>query len=387
MLRGTDRASIAELSAATGLPRSTVAHSVATLLQVGLVHQHPAQAGARGRPSRRFSLRDQPGPIAVVVAAAHGTECGVVTTDGTVLAQRSGPPLNGDADGRLSRPALELLDEALADAGASPGDISLAVVGLPGPSTFPRASGPLDELALSSRMQHLRRFQVWDGRPAGNALSQHLGRPTYSENDANLAAAGEAVSGAGAGLNTVMFISLAFGTSAGLVINGRLHRGRTGLTGEIGHLHSVDNGQLCQCGGRGCFWLSTSIPALLEELAAAHHQRFTVADISDAARRDQHDVVRALVGFGHALGLRVADAVVVLDPDAIIIDGALGDAAGPIVEGVRGSVNQYAPPAMARDLPIVAGSLGIRAALVGAAAVARVEGLLELTVENAETPV
>jgi predicted NBD/HSP70 family sugar kinase len=387
MLRGTDRASIAELSIATGLPRSTVAHNVAMLLQAGLVREHPAQGGARGRPSRTFSLRDQPGPIAVVVAAAHGTLCGIVTTDGTVLSQVSGPPLDGDAEARIGQPALDLVDASLAEAGVSADDLSLAVVGLPGPSMFPRTRGPLEEPAISSGMQHLRRFQLWDGLPAGDVLARHLGCRAYSENDANLAAAGEAVSGAGAGLDTVMFISLAFGTSAGLVIGGRVHRGRTGLTGEIGHLHAIDNGQLCQCGGRGCFWLSTSIPALLEELAAAHHQQFTVADISDAARRDQHDVVRALVGFGHALGRRVADAVVVLDPDAIIVDGALGDAAGPIVEGVRGSVNQYAPPAMARDLPIVAGSLGIRAALVGAAAVARVEGLLELTVENAETPV
>jgi predicted NBD/HSP70 family sugar kinase len=226
-------------------------------------------------------------------------------------------------------------------------------------------------------MHHLRRFQLWDGRPAGSVIAEHLRCPTYSENDANLAAAGEAASGAGAGFGTVLFVSLAFGTSAGLVSNGRLHRGRTGLAGEIGHLHAVDNGQLCQCGGRGCFWLSTSIPALLEELAAAHHQQFTVGDISAAARRDQPGVVRALVGFGYALGRRLADAVVVLDPDAIVIDGALGDAALPIVEGVSQAVHRYAPPAMARELPIIPGTLGVAAPLVGAAALARVEGLLE----------
>jgi predicted NBD/HSP70 family sugar kinase len=376
-LRGTQPASITELAMATGLPRSTVAQTVTVLLRDGLVLEHPARASGRGRPSRTFSLFEKPRPIAVLISAAHGTVSGVITTSGVILSQVSGPPLDGDAESRFGGPALELLDAALANAGVAPADLSLAIVGLPGPSLFPRPASPPNGADSPRRTHHLRRFQVWDGRPAAAVVGEHLGCRTFSENDANLAAAGEAASGAGAGFETVMFVSLAFGTSAGLVVNGRLHRGRTGLTGEIGHLHTVDHGQLCQCGGRGCFWLTTSIPALLEELAAAHHQQFTVAEIGDAARLDQHGVVRALVGFGHALGRRLADAVVVLDPDAIVIDGALGDAALPIVEGVSQAVQQYAPPAMARDLPIIPGTLGVSAPLVGAAALARVEGLLD----------
>ena len=376
-LRGTQPASITELAAATGLPRSTVAQTVALLLRDGLVLEHPARAAGRGRPSRTFSLFEKPRPIAVLVSAAHGTVAGVITTSGTILSEVGGPPLDGDAEARVGRPALDLLDTALAAAGVAAADLSLAVVGLPGPSLFPRTARSSDEADAPAQPHHLRRFQIWDGQPAGSVVAEHLGCRTYSENDANLAAAGEAASGAGAGYGTVLYVSLAFGTSAGLVVNGRLHRGRTQLAGEIGHLHAVDNGQLCQCGGRGCFWLSTSIPALLEELEAAHHQQFTVADIGAAARRDQHGVVRALIGFGHALGRRLADAVVVLDPDAIVIDGALGDAALPIVDGVRQAIHQYAPPAMARGLPIIPGVLGVSAPLVGASVLARTEGLLE----------
>ena len=382
MLRGTQPASITDLAAATGLPRSTVAQTVALLLRDGIVLEHPARASGRGRPSRTFSLFEKPRPIAVLIAAAHGTVSGVITTSGVILAQVSGPPLEGDAESRMGRPALELLDAALARADVTPGDLSLAVVGLPGPSLFPRSRAmPMDDVPPPAT-HHLRRFQLWDGQPAGTVVGQHLRCRTYAENDANLAAAGEAASGAGAGYGTVLYVSLAFGTSAGLIINGRVHRGRTQLAGEIGHLHAVDNGQLCQCGGRGCFWLTTSLPALLEELAAAHHQQFTVADIGEAARRDEHGVVRALVGFGHALGRRLADAVVLLDPDAIVIDGALGDAALPIVDGVRQAVNQYAPPAMARGLPILPGTHGAAAPLIGAAVLARVEGLLDLPAEQ-----
>jgi len=378
-LLAVQQAAIADLSSATGLRRSTVAHTVAGLLRVGVLREQPGLGGTRGRPARTFSLTKQPGPIAVVVAAAHGTLCGVVTTDGTVLSQIEGSPLEGDAEERIGAPALELLDQALAAAGVSAEDLSLAVVGLPGPSLFPNVPSSADEETGPPQAQHLRRFQIWDGRPAAETVARHLRRPTVTENDANLAAAGEIASGAGSGMAVAMFISLAYGTSAGLMINGRLHRGRSRLAGEIGHLHAVDAGQLCACGARGCFWLTASIPALLEELAAAHHRRFTLADISAAAQRDQPDVVRALVGFGHALGRRLADAVIFLDPDAIILDGALGAAAGPIAQGIRESISQYAPPAMARRARIIIGSLGASAMLVGASALARSEELLSLS--------
>jgi predicted NBD/HSP70 family sugar kinase len=203
-----------------------------------------------------------------------------------------------------------------------------------------------------------------------------LGCPVYSENDANLAAFGEAMSGAGAGLDTVLFIALAHGTGAGLVIDGRLHRGRSRLAGDIGHLHADDNGRLCHCGARGCFWHTHSFPALVDELAQAHGRQFTVADVAASAARDDPDVVRALLGFGHALGRRLADAVVFLDPDAIVIDAGLGAATDVIAHGVKEAIHRYAPPTMARATRVLPGSLGAAAPLAGAAALAREEGLL-----------
>jgi predicted NBD/HSP70 family sugar kinase len=380
-LEAARRMTLTELCTATGLPRSTAANSIARLLDNGLVREHDPIPSTRGRPSRTYSLTVAPGPIAVVVAAAHGTLVGIIELDGRVLAQVEGETLAGDADSRMPHQALASLDEAIRSAGIAAGDLSLAVVGLPGPSRFdtqpadPSVSQDLGQLWL-------RRFQLWGGAPADRVISRHLGRPTYSENDANLGALGEAMAGAGADSDVVLFVNLAYGTGGGLVIHGRPHRGRSRLAGEIGHLHTDDGGQLCVCGARGCFWQTRSIPALLDELAATHHRPFTLADIRDAAERDEPDVVRALVGFGHALGRHLADAVVFIDPDVVVLDGALGAAAQPIADGVRESVNRYAPPAMARGVQIMPGKLGTAAALHGAAALAHREGLIGQVIQR-----
>ena len=370
------RVTVADICQATDLPRSTVVHALARLAETGEIEQHAPQQQGRGRPSRRWSMRVPPGAVGVIVAAAHGTLVGVVRADGEVLSVSQGAPLDGDAHGRRAAGALEMLDRALSDASLTAGDLALTIVGLPGPSGFTRVPETSLTIDLPEDNADLRRFQTWDAETPTRLLTRHLGCPVYSENDANLAAFGEAMSGAGAGLDTVLFIALAHGTGAGLVIDGTLHRGRSRLAGDIGHLHADDNGRLCHCGARGCFWHTHSFPALVDELAQAHGRQFTVADVAAAAARDDPDVVRALLGLGHALGRRLADAVVILDPDAIVIDAGLGAATAVIADGVKEAIHRYAPPTMARATRVLPGSLGAAAPLVGAAALAREERIL-----------
>ncbi|GIG93095.1 ROK family transcriptional regulator [Plantactinospora endophytica] len=357
---------VAEVCAELAVPRSSVVHALNRLRARGVVMDHPARGSARGRPARSWSLAAAPGLLAVIVAAAHGAIAGVVRPDGEVLAV-----VEGAEDSSGPAEALELLDRALAEAEVTPAGIELAVLGLPGPSLFARESGgePLDG-------SHLRRFRDWDGRPAAHVVGEHLGCPVFCENDANLAAIGEACHGNAADTDTTLYISLTYGTGAGLVLNGRLHRGGSRLAGEIGHLHVDDGGQLCECGARGCFWQTMSIPALLSELAMVHGRTFTVGDLDAAAISRELEIMRALRGFGRTLGRRVADLVVFLDPQAIVVDSTLGAASHVIADGIREAVDQYTPPTMAASVRVLSGSLGRSAHVLGAAALARTENLL-----------
>lgn len=331
-----------------------------------MVVDHPSQQPTRGRPARSWSLAAAPGLLAVVVAAAHGLLAGVVRPDGEVLAAvESGEGFT------TATAALAALDSALARAGVTTGEIELAVLGLPGPSLFARTPG-IDSIGGS----HLRRFRDWDGRPGADVVAEHLGSPVYCENDANLAALGEACHGDAAGTDTMLYVSLTRGTGAGLIIGGRLHRGGSRLAGEIGHLHVDDGGQLCECGARGCFWQTMSIPALLSELAMVHGRTFTVSDLDAAASSGELEIMRALRGFGRSLGRRIADLVVFLDPQAVVVDSSLGAASHVIADGIREAVGHYCPPTMAASVRVSSGSLGASAHLKGAAALARTEYLL-----------
>ncbi|MBY8871394.1 ROK family transcriptional regulator [Micromonospora sp. PLK6-60] len=363
------RRTVAELCAELAVARSSVVHALGRLRTAGVVVEHPSRPTARGRPARGWSLAASPGLLAVVVAAAHGFLAGVVRPDGEVLAA-----VHGTADVTTPAGALESLGQALAEAGVTRADVALAVLGLPGPSLFTRSPG-----AEPPGGSHLRRFRDWAGRSAPDVIGEFLDCPVFCENDANLAALGEAVYGGGAGAQTMLHVSLTHGTGAGLVIGGRLHRGGSRLAGEVGHLHVDDGGQLCECGARGCFWQTTSIPALLSELAVAHGRSFTVSDLDAAADSGELEIMRALRGFGRSLGRRVADFVVFVDPEAIIVDSTLGAASHVIADGIREAVAQYTPPQMAASVRISSGSLGASAHLKGAAALVRTEHLLDVS--------
>ena len=74
----------------------------------------------------------------------------------------------------------------------------------------------------------------------------------HADNDANLGALAELHHGVARGRHDVVYLKIASGVGAGIVLGGRLHRGASGIAGEIGHVQVGEDGQVCRCGNRGC---------------------------------------------------------------------------------------------------------------------------------------
>jgi glucokinase len=154
---------------------------------------------------------------------------------------------------------VEALDTALAAAGASRADLAAVGVGVPG--RVDRATGTVS-LAVNLG---------WEQLPLGRRLGERLDRPVRVENDVRAAAAGlhdRAVLG---DLEDLAYLSIGTGISAGVVLDGRLHRGPRGMAGEIGHVVLDPGGPLCPCGLRGCFETLASGPAVARQAEAALH--------------------------------------------------------------------------------------------------------------------
>jgi predicted NBD/HSP70 family sugar kinase len=370
-LRDRIGATRAQLARVTGLPKSTVTGIVARLIESGTVlelepHGGPGERG-RGRPASGLVLA-APGPVAALAISHTATRIAVVDAEGRILVRRGEErAASPDPDDRVAS-ALRLFDAATAPERVA---VSQAVIGLPVPVHEIEGATPM----RANRAGHLRRIAELreDGLglsadPVGQVVS-HLNVPTVAANDVNLGALGEARFGAGRGFDSFVYVKVVEGIGAGLILDGRLYRGATGVAGELAHVHTHDGGPLCLCGARGC--LATAVyvaPSLLATIQAAYRDPLTFHDVIELCAHGDQGVRRILADLGRQLGAVLADFCVMINPAAVVVDGMLEQAAEPVVEGIRESIDRRTPPMISRNLGVLTGTLGDRAELLGAIA-------------------
>jgi glucokinase len=154
---------------------------------------------------------------------------------------------------------------ALAEAGAAPGDVAALGIGVPG-----RVDRETGHVTLAVNLD-------WHDVPLGPRLEQLLGIRTHVENDVRAAALGLHRRRLFGPVESLALLAIGTGISAGVVIDGKLHRGAQGLAGEIGHAIIEPGGPRCACGNQGCFEAVAAGPAIVARTRAGW-----------AARRNGH---------------------------------------------------------------------------------------------------
>jgi predicted NBD/HSP70 family sugar kinase len=186
----------------------------------------------------------------------------------------------------------------------------------------------------------------------------------HIDNDANLGALAEHRQGTGRGHHTLVFVKIASGVGAGIVIDDRLFHGADGTAGEIGHLTVSDQGPMCRCGSRGCLETYTSSEHILR-LVSATLPGATLQDLVDEATSGHVSAQRALEDAGLHLGWALASLVNLLNPSVVILGGEMVRAGDLLLDPTRTGLRRHALDAVAQT-PVVASALGSRASLVGA---------------------
>ncbi|MFD8870370.1 ROK family glucokinase [Streptomyces sp. NPDC059590] len=229
----------------------------------------------------------------------------------------------------------------------------------------------------------------WRHEALKDKVEQRVGLPVVVENDANAAAWGEYRFGAGQGHDDVVCITLGTGLGGGIIIGGKLHRGRFGVAAEFGHVRVVPDGLLCGCGSQGCWEQYASGRALVryaKQRANATPENAAVLlrlgdgtpegiqgkHISDAARQGDAVAIDSFRELARWAGAGLADLASLFDPSAFIVGGGVSDEGDLVLEPIRKSFrrwlvgNQWRPHAQ-----VLAAQLGGKAGLVGAADLAR----------------
>lgn len=198
----------------------------------------------------------------------------------------------------------------------------------------------------------------------------------YAGNDANIAALGEYVAGAGKGMKNMIMVTLGTGVGGGIIIDGRILEGANGGAGEIGHIPVNPQEQdTCGCGKKGCleqYASATGIVRIAEKLRKENGNTAlpagcTAKQVFDYAKEGDELAMQAVEELGRYLGLALASCACVLNPEGIVIGGGVSRAGKILLDVTEKNFQTYVFKPC-RNVKFSLAELGNDAGIYGAAA-------------------
>lgn len=223
-------------------------------------------------------------------------------------------------------------------------------------------------------------FKDWDGVQLLEPIRKELGVNVLMGNDANVAALGEFHFGAGRDVENMVMLTLGTGIGGGIILDGRLWTGVNEGGGEIGHTIILADGPLCSCGRHGCLEslarrdaiidraagrLLLDRPSRLLDLVDGVPWNVTPAMIAEAAHAGDAVALETMAETGYYVGLGVANAINVLNPDMVVIGGGIAGAGEPLWGPLLRTVRANALHASQEVCRIVRAELGDDAGIMG----------------------
>ncbi len=225
----------------------------------------------------------------------------------------------------------------------------------------------------------------WQDVPLADIIHSATGLSTLLINDANAAALGEHLFGAGRGTRNMIFITVSTGIGGGLILEDRLYTGASGAAGEVGHMTIEVNGPPCNCGNKGCLEALASGGAiareavkhlrqgersLLSNLVEGDWEKITAQTVHLAAQQGDPLSLEIIHRAAIFLGVGLANLVNIFNPEKIVVGGGVARMGDMLLEPARKVVAERAFPLLVQAASIVSSQLGDNAGVMGAAAFA-----------------
>ena len=222
--------------------------------------------------------------------------------------------------------------------------------------------------------------------PLAEALTERLDLPFCIDNDTRCMTYGEYLKGVCKGLKNIIFVNVSWGIGIGIIFNGKLYLGKSGFSGEIGHMHIYNNDIICHCGKTGCMETETSGSALLRKMKEAlenggtsvlsdkvknQHQELTLQDILDAIKKEDVLSIETLQKVAVELGTNLAGIINIFNPEMLVIGGDLSVTGAYLTQPICMGIKKFSLNMVNEDSQVAASTLKEHAGLIGACLMAR----------------
>lgn len=295
----------------------------------------------------------------------------ISTIEGNILANVVLPTKAEEGEVAVLGRIIQSIDEVIVGSSTSIDEVEAIGIGSPGPLDAKKG------IIITTPNLPFKDYNLVQ------PLKEKYNIPVYLDNDANAAAIGEYMFGAGKGKESIIYFTVSTGVGGGAVLDGKVYRGHTSNALEIGHTTVDPNGPRCNCGNLGCLEamssgtaiakkgkeaVSTNVETSLKKYdTITSYEVFKEAEAGDEVAKDIIDNALTYLGIG------VANAMATFDPEMIIIGGGVSKAGDIVFDTVKKVVNKRCFKSMAESCEIVPAGLGSDAGVVGAVALAIIE--------------
>ena len=271
-------------------------------------------------------------------------KAGAVDAEGNILFKHTCPTGVERGYGAVIRDIAELGIAAVEKSGHSMDEVKAIGIGIPG--IMDQRTGIIPFCTNLG----------WHDVPIIEEMKKYTDVPVFVDNDASVAGLAESVKGVSAGCNSSVFVTLGTGVGGGVIFNGKVFSGSHGVATQIGHMVTVDGGELCTCGKRGCWERYASATALIREgrrlcaekpdcalmkAVEGDIMQITAKHIIDLAKAGDEDCAALFENYVHHLAVGLSNLINVYDPEVIVLGGGVSHSGEFLLNAVRAQMPKY----------------------------------------------
>lgn len=238
---------------------------------------------------------------------------------------------------------------------------------------------------INSESGYSYSFFHFHEEPLSATIEKTTGIRTFIENDSRAMAYGEFHNGIVRDEKNVLFVNLDYGIGLGIMIDGKIYRGKSGFGGEFGHIPLFANEIICHCGKKGCLETEASGQALLRlfrekieqgsssSLLQNHKQpdELRLADIIQATKNEDVLSIELIAEIGEKIGRGISVIINIFNPELVILGGTLAETGDYIRLPIRSALNKYSLSLVNNDTQLVMSKLHEKAGVIGGCLIAR----------------
>ena len=371
----TESASINEISKEINISVPKTTSLITELIEEGLISDYGKFESTGGRKANLYGLIGDAGFILGVDVKKYYINIGLLNFKKQLINQKSRITFKLDNTAESLNQLIQIIQNFIKEVGIKKDKIlSLGI-------------------NLSGRINHTKGYSYtffhFQEEPLSEIIQEKIGIKTYLENDSRAMAFGEFCNGEVNTEKNVVFVNLDYGIGLGILIDGKVYYGKSGFSGEFGHIPFFNNEIICHCGKKGCLETEASGNALLRKFkekiklgstSSVLKKNKKVEDISLtdlilAAQNEDVLIIELLAELGENLGKGLAVLINVFNPELIIIGGTLSETGEYLKLPIKSSINKYSLSLVNADTELKLSKLGEKAGIIGACLLAKNKAL------------